>query len=136
MKVETPRRRDASRQTRAHLLAAAKTLFLADGYEATTVRAVAGGAEVTIGAFYGHFLSKRTVLFEVVLAMNALGRGGRLPFTRPAERALILTVASFADSDPKAVETLEAVLRVIAPAGQGGGVDPAAAGALLTDFLT
>jgi len=135
MTVDAPRRRSTSRQTRARLLAAAKTLFLADGYEATSVRGVANRADVTIGAFYGHFTSKRTVLFEVVLAMNIPGRGGKLPFTRASERTLVLTVASFADTDPKAVKTLDAVLRVIAPAKQGG-VDPATAGALLTDFLT
>lgn len=134
MTVRSPRRRVTSHQTRARLLDAAETLFLADGYEATSVRAVANAADVTIGAFYGHFASKRTALFEVVLSMNTPGRVGKLPFARASERALIFTVASFADTDSKAVETLEAVLRVIAPARRGG-VDPAVAGLLLTDLL-
>jgi AcrR family transcriptional regulator len=135
MTGDAPRRRATSQQTRARLLAAANNLFLADGYEATSVRAVAEAAEVTIGAFYGHFTSKRTVLFEVVLAMNAPSRGGKLPFATASERALVLTVASFANTDPKAIETLEAVLQVIA-SGKGGGVDPESAGGLLTDLLT
>lgn len=134
MTTRAPRRRATSQQTRARLLAAAKTLFLANGYEATSVRAVADAADVTIGAFYGHFTSKRTVLFEVVLAMDTPGRAGRPPFARASERALVLTVASFADTDPKAVETLDVVLRAIAPARRGG-VSATAAGALLTDLL-
>lgn len=91
-------------------------------------------ADLTIGAFYGHFASKRTVLFEVVRAMNNVGRGGKLPFAKPAERALVLTVASFADSDKEAVSVLDEVLRVVAP-GRHGDVDAASAGQLLTDLL-
>lgn len=134
MIVEASRRRATSQQTRARLLDAAKTLFLAEGYEGTSVRAVADAAEVTVGAFYGHFSCKRVALFEVVLAMNTLGRGGRRPFAHASERALILTVASFAATDPKAVETLAAVLHVIAP-GTPERIDLAAAGALLADLL-
>lgn len=134
MTADAPRRRATSHQTRERLLDAAKTLFLAEGFEATSVRAVADAAGVTVGAFYGHFISKRAALFEVVLTMNARGRDGRLPFAHASERALVLTVASFAAKDPKAVETLAAVLQLIAP-GTPETVDLAAAGTLLADLL-
>ena len=134
MTTRATRRRATSQQTRARLLAAAKTLFLAKGYEATSVRSVADAADLTIGAFYGHFTSKRAVLFEVVLAMNTPAKAGRRPFAPASERALVLTVASFADTDPRALETLDVVLRAIAPTRRGG-VSTAAAGALLTDLL-
>ena len=62
MTVDASRRRATSQQTRARLLDAAKTLFLAEGYEGTSVRAVADAAEVTVGAFYGHFSSAGSTL--------------------------------------------------------------------------
>lgn len=93
------------------LLAAAKKLFLDLGYEATTVRNIAKEASVTIGAFYGHFDSKRTVLFEVVRAMNVPGLRRRAPFGNEKERSLVLTVASFAHTDDEAAGVLGEVLR-------------------------
>ena len=134
MTADASRRRATSQGTRARLLVAAQTLFVESGYEATPVRSVADRAGLTIGAFYGHFASKRVVLFEVVRAMNTVGRGGKIPFAKATERALVLTVASFADSDDEAVVVLAEVLRVIAP-DERRGVNTAVAGLLLTNLL-
>lgn len=53
--------------TTAALLDAARALFARDGYDATSLDAVAARAEVTKGAVYHHFKGKRQ-LFEAVFA--------------------------------------------------------------------
>jgi AcrR family transcriptional regulator len=125
-----PRRHARSEGTRTRLLSAARDLFLVRGYEATPVRAIADKAGVTIGAFYGHFGSKRTVLLQVVRAMSGSDRGRRPPFPTPAHRALVLTVASFAHEDLEAATVLAGVLRVLTP-GAGKDLDLNKAGELL-----
>lgn len=114
--IDTLHHRAASKATQARLLAAARKLFLDLGYEATTVRSIAKEASVTIGAFYGHFDSKRTSLLEVVRAMNVFGPRRRLPFENERERSLVLTVASFAHTSDEAAVILGEVLRGPDPA--------------------
>lgn len=71
---KTPRRSQAERTeaTTAALVDAARELFASEGYEATSLDAVAARAEMTKGAVYHHFAGKRQ-LFEAV-------------FTREVER--------------------------------------------------
>jgi AcrR family transcriptional regulator len=133
MNVEARRRRATSEATQTRLTSAARELFLGSGYEATPVRKIADEAGVTIGAFYGHFGSKRTALFKVVRDMNEPSRGRRSPFPTLAHRALVLTVASFAHEDHEAARVLAEVLQVIAP-GAGEALDAAKAGGLLVDL--
>jgi AcrR family transcriptional regulator len=67
--VKTPRRdgRQAqARATRRRIVDAAHELFLADGYAATTLDAVAARAGVAVQTVYFHFRNKRTVLKHVV----------------------------------------------------------------------
>ena len=75
--VKTPRRYDASRrqdqahQNRAAVLAAARELFLADGYPATTMAAVARAAGVSSQLVYKTFGNKPGLvkaLFDVAIA--------------------------------------------------------------------
>jgi AcrR family transcriptional regulator len=49
-------------QTRAQLLAAARKLFAAQGFEQTTIRDIAGDADTALGSFYNHFRTKEDVL--------------------------------------------------------------------------
>jgi len=127
--TDAPPRRAASKATETRLLVAARRVFLDRGYEATTVRNIAKEASVTIGAFYGHFDSKRTVLFEVVRAMNVPGPRRRAPFGSNEERSLLLTVASFAHSDDEAAVVLGEVLR--GPDPTSCTLDPQRAGDML-----
>jgi len=62
-----PRRTQQQRSeaTTGELLAAARSLFAADGYAATSLDAVAAAAGVTKGALYHHFAGKRE-LFRAV----------------------------------------------------------------------
>ena len=62
-------------ETRAHLIAAARTLFARQGVDATTIAEITEEADVGFGSFYNHFASKEE-LVEVVLdeALEAQGR--------------------------------------------------------------
>jgi AcrR family transcriptional regulator len=61
-----PRRQRKARATRMALLAAAKRLFVADGYGATTIQAIADEADVAVQTVYAVFGNKRTILAELV----------------------------------------------------------------------
>ena len=65
--LEPPRvpQQARSRAKRDRLLAAALTLFSERGYEATTVDAIAEGANVSVGIFYSYFRSKRQLLLTL-----------------------------------------------------------------------
>ena len=52
-------------ETREEILAAARELFTADGYSATSVAGIAGAAGVTKGALFHHFGSKEDLFLEV-----------------------------------------------------------------------
>src|ERR1700761_3831730 len=73
---DVPPRGDARagqrRRTQARILAAATELFVATGYERTTIRAVAQAAGVDAGLVMHYFGSKQA-LFEQIT------RGGQLP---------------------------------------------------------
>ncbi len=62
----SPRRLAAARETRARICAAAHALFLADGYAATSIRAIATAAGVAEKTVYLQFATKSAVLKEVV----------------------------------------------------------------------
>lgn len=80
-------------ESKERLLAAAKELFLARGYAATTVDAICEKAGLTKGSFY-HFFESKEELGLAVLDWS-LQRGGRIlaegphrEIADPAERAL------------------------------------------------
>ena len=58
-------RREQAEETRAGVLAAARQLFEARGYDATTIAAVAELAGVSAETVYAHFGSKRALLGEL-----------------------------------------------------------------------
>ena len=55
-----------SEETRAHILAAALSLFSKDGYDATGVAQICAAAGVSKGAFYHHFPSKHDVFMALL----------------------------------------------------------------------
>jgi AcrR family transcriptional regulator len=57
-------------QTRQEILDAAKALFLAQGYTATSMRQIAGAVGITAGAIYNHFPGKDEI-FTTVLEESA-----------------------------------------------------------------
>src|SRR5262249_52935422 len=63
-------RKETQEQTRARLVETAKELFLADGYNATSLGQVADAAGYTKGAVYSNFATKQELglaVLEVVL---------------------------------------------------------------------
>jgi AcrR family transcriptional regulator len=60
------RRQQRARQTRASVVAAARELFVADGYGATTMQAIADRADVAVQTVYAAFGNKRAILTEVL----------------------------------------------------------------------
>jgi AcrR family transcriptional regulator len=65
-RYDNSRREAQSRATRAQVVAAAGGLFLARGYPATTIEAVAASADVPVASVYRLFGSKKAILSEVL----------------------------------------------------------------------
>jgi len=65
-RYDNSRRQAQSRATRAQVVATAGGLFLARGYPATTIEAVAAAADVPVASVYRLFGSKKAILSEVL----------------------------------------------------------------------
>jgi AcrR family transcriptional regulator len=68
---DASRRQEQARVARARILAAARERFLADGYAATTIGAVAADAQVSVEAVYKAFKNKPGLLkamFDIAIA--------------------------------------------------------------------
>jgi AcrR family transcriptional regulator len=50
--------------TRAHILATARSIFAAHGYEAVTLRTIAGACGCSTGAIFAHWKSKDALFAE------------------------------------------------------------------------
>ena len=66
VKTKFPRREAKARETRRAVLAAAKELFVAEGYGGTTIQAIADQADVAAQTVYAVFGNKRSILAEVL----------------------------------------------------------------------
>jgi AcrR family transcriptional regulator len=77
--MTTPRpgsRAEQRRRTEARILDAASQIFLAAGYERTTIRAVASAADVDAGLVMHYFGSKQELFRRVIDAVPAPGVSG------------------------------------------------------------
>jgi AcrR family transcriptional regulator len=68
VKDQATRRARKALATRRRILEAAETLFVRDGYAATTIAAIADQADVAVQTVYAVFGSKRAVLGELLAA--------------------------------------------------------------------
>jgi AcrR family transcriptional regulator len=92
-------------QTRAAIFDAALELFRAQGYEATTMRAIALRAGVSLGSSYHYFPSKEHLVLEFYRRLHALHREacapvlarekGLVPRLRGVTRAIVMTCEPF-----------------------------------------
>jgi len=79
-------------ETKERILAAAKELFLSQGYAGTTVDAICEKAQLTKGSFYYFFKSKEdlglaVVQWTVARGTELLGSGAYTEISEPVERA-------------------------------------------------
>jgi AcrR family transcriptional regulator len=112
------------------VIEAAKALFIESGYPATTLEAVADGADVSLPTLYRLFGSKRALL-KAVLDASFGGDDEPIAFAdRPAVRAArsetdpVKLVDAFGLILTELMERTSAILHVLATAAQ---VDPEAA---------
>jgi AcrR family transcriptional regulator len=101
------------RETRARIVGAALKLFLAHGYDATTIDEIAAAALVSKRSFFDYFPSKEEVVlawqdaFGEALAAALAARPLQEPAAKAVEAALVETVgAAAAQSDAFAVDNL------------------------------
>ena len=76
---DSSRRREQARRTRASILDAARRTFLAKGYTATTIAAVAAAAEVSVDTIYKQFRGKAGLL-KAVYDVAVVGDDEPVPF--------------------------------------------------------
>jgi AcrR family transcriptional regulator len=90
-RYESPRRREQAQQTRREIVGAASSLFLARGYAATTMAAIAAEAGVVVETVYRAFDGKAALFRAVVEAALAGGieRAEQPVEARPAIAAVI-----------------------------------------------
>ena len=93
----SPRRLAAAQQTRARICAAAQELFLADGYAATSMRAIASAAGVAEKTVYLQFATKSAVL-KTVVETAIVGDDQTVP---AAQRSWFLEAVADTDLDRK-----------------------------------
>lgn len=106
-----------TRAKRQQILAAARTLFLAQGYARTSTDAVTRAAGVSKQTLYAYYPGKAELLAATVAQeLDGLDPGGRLhppPATRPELRAQLLGFARAVTSrllDPDALALLRLLL--------------------------
>jgi AcrR family transcriptional regulator len=127
---DNSRRQAQVRATRLRIIEAAKAMFIADGYPATTLEAVADAADTSLPTLYRLFSSKRALL-KAVLDVSFGGDDQPVAFGdrpevqaargEPDSRALI---TAFARIGRDFMERSSAILRVLATAAT---IDPDAA---------
>lgn len=99
------RRERQKAETRQAILDAARELFVSDGVEATTMRAIAARIGYTPTAIYHHFRDKDALIVELCIAdFSALGQAmhkiGRIEDPVERLRNMVLAYTDFALDNP------------------------------------
>ncbi|MGL4290773.1 MAG: TetR/AcrR family transcriptional regulator [Phreatobacter sp.] len=101
------------RQTRERISEAAMTLFLENGFEATTVDDIAAKADVSKRSFFDYFATKEDVVFAwqdifgTALEAAVAARPAGEPLTRVVEEAVV--AAAVAATQPRALAIKELI---------------------------
>lgn len=119
----SPSRERRAQETRARIIRAAGSLFLADGYSATTIRAVAREAGVAEPTVYLVFTNKPALLDAVIDA--ALGGATGATWRNQLEAALTRPSEELLSEFAKATAgVMERTARILAVAGAAATTDP------------
>jgi TetR/AcrR family transcriptional regulator, regulator of autoinduction and epiphytic fitness len=100
----SPKRQAQARETRRAILDSAYELFVANGYAATTIQAVAEGAGVAVQTVYVVFGNKRELLRQLIES-SVTGDDEPQPITERAEAQAVA-----AEPDPRRRAELDAAL--------------------------
>jgi AcrR family transcriptional regulator len=87
-RYHSPSREEASRQTRAAILEAARMLFMRDGYASTTTAAIAAQAGVALDTVYAA-VGRKPALFRLLIEMAISGEAAPVP---SEERAYVKNI--------------------------------------------
>lgn len=87
-RYHSPRRLQQAEATRQAIMQAARALFATDGYQATTLQAIAHQADVSVPTLYAVFGSKAAILSALVKSAGA------------DEDIRVLSRETFAEADP------------------------------------
>jgi len=103
--LSSARRERQKAETRQRILDAARELFVTDGVDATTMRAIANRIEYTPTAIYHHFKDKDALLEELCLVdflslAAAMNRIGRIEDPIERLRRMGMAYADFAIDNP------------------------------------
>jgi len=134
--VPVGRREQKKAATRARLLAAARTLFVERGYDATRPQDVARTADVAVGTFYVHFADKRAAFQAFTeeaageLMARIQARGGRARGFERRLEAILLEICAYQDEHPGVLRAAFADGAVIARAAGSDGDGPPGGGSL------
>jgi AcrR family transcriptional regulator len=127
---DNSRREAAARATRRAVTTAALELFVQQGYPATTLKAVAERAGVSVQTVYAQFGNKRAVL-KTVIDVTVAGDDEPVPLT---QRAAARTLADEPDPQRQIALLLGSVCEILARTADldrvvrsAAGVDPEAA---------
>lgn len=124
---DNTRRQAQVRATRLKVIDAAKAMFIANGYPATTLDSVAEAADVPLPTLYRHFGSKRALL-TAVLETSFVGDDEPVAFVdRPGVQAALAEadperlLVAFARIAREFMERSSDILHVLASAAQVDG---------------
>lgn len=112
-------REEHAQATRDAILAAARKLFTADGYDSSSIDEIAAAARVTSGALYHHFRNKREIMRAVFALLEAelkdrvtaASRGAKSP-TEAMRRSLRALFDACLEDDIRSI-VLEQAPRVL-----------------------
>lgn len=94
-------------KTRKRILSEALQLFKRNGYEQTTMEAIAGAAEIAPRTLYRYFLSKDQILLDPLIGYDLIASFSRHAVSLPVEEALAKAVLEWAKwQDTNAEELL------------------------------
>jgi TetR/AcrR family transcriptional regulator of autoinduction and epiphytic fitness len=121
------KRKAQARETRRSILDAAHELFVATGYAATTIQAIAERAGVAVQTVYAGFGSKRELLRQLI-ETTITGDDEPLPITERAEARAIAAEAETrrrAELDAALSRSItERVAPIVRVAGEAAASDP------------
>src|SRR5262245_52473637 len=130
---DSSRRQEQARRSRAAVLREARRRFLADGFAATTVGAIAQGADVSVETVYKAFGNKAGLL-KAVFDVAAVGDDEPIPL---AAREMVAAIKAEPDGRKKLriyctayIERAERMVPVSLLARDAAATDAAAAGVL------